>query len=336
MNIFSEINGAYFRTAAKLLEIRSRSITDSDIYTAVKKYAFRDSVLFLPAKLIPSKNNSDWGLLKKEKDGYSPVTANPPPCILTAIQKAWLKAILADPAIKLFLTDDEYAGLWERLSDITPLYRNEHFRFFDRSTDGDPCGSPEYIKYFQTVLAGIKRGQALRIKYISGKNTEKEAVLLPLKIEYSPKNDKFRLLGRNADHGRLGNGIIINIGRIVSAVPLKKYFKEAADPQTTEKIFKMRRAAAPVTVLVHNERNAPERFLMEFASYEKHIECDTESGELTAEIYYDRNDETELLIMLLSFGAAVEIVSPEDFRSKAAYRVRKQAELLTHVDRQKN
>ena len=46
------------------------------------------------------------------------------------------------------------------------------------------------------------------------------------------------------------------------------------------------------------------------------------------QIRYDKQDETELLIQLLSFGPVLEILGPPDFRAQAAARVRMQYELL--------
>ena len=56
MNIFSEIYGTYFRIAAKLL---GNKVTDEKtVRETVKHEGFRDSVLFLPQKLIPG--GEDW------------------------------------------------------------------------------------------------------------------------------------------------------------------------------------------------------------------------------------------------------------------------------------
>ena len=68
--------------------------------------------------------------------------------------------------------------------------------------------------------------------------------------------------------------------------------------------------------------------MLEFASYEKHTVRDLETGEYTVELWYDRQDETELLIQLLSFGPVVEITGPKHLREQARLRVQKQYELL--------
>lgn len=329
MNIFSEIYGAYFRTAASLLARRGKPLSESDVYQTVERHGFRDSALFLPKKLIPQKDNSDWGLLRKTENGLVPITKNPPPAILSGLQKSWLKAKLSDPRFALFLDDREIERLSEKLKDVRPLYKPEHFRFFDRYADGDDFQSTGYRAHFKTVLSAVKSHEEVRIGYLSGHNKELNAIVLPLKLEYSAKNDKFRVYCRTVSNGNLRGGITINLGRIRTLEPTgKRFTKTAADTSVMNRFFSDRRAPEPVTVYVKPERNAPERFLMEFANYEKRTERDPENGSLTVNIYYDRADETELLILLLSFGAAVEILSPKFFRDQAAERVKRQAELL--------
>ena len=148
---------------------------------------------------------------------------------------------------------------------------------------------------------------------------------LPLALEYSRKNDKFRLCCRGVRGDRLSGSGIINLGRIGQVTGTGRRF-EGEVPLT--EYFRLRRSRTPVTVRVTTERNAVERFLMEFASYEKHTERDAETGTLTVQLYYDKQDETELLIQLLSFGPVLEILGPPDFRAQAAARVLRQYALL--------
>lgn len=337
MNIFSEICGAYFRTAAALLSQRGKPLTEADFYRAVERHGFRDSALFLPKKLLPQKDSSDWGLFKKTDGGFVPITKNPPPDILSELQRSWLKALLSDPRITLFLSDEEMIGLSEKLKDTQPLYRSRHFRSFDRYSDGDEFQNRKYRENFRMILSAEKSHEALRISYPTKSGGVINAVILPLKLEYSAKNDKFRVFCRTVNNGNLRGYMTINAGRIISVEPTgKRFTKTVSNAAAMNKFFSDRRAPEPVTVYVKPERNAPERFLMEFANYEKRTERDPEDGSLTVNIYYDRADETELLILLLSYGAAVEILAPKYFREQAAQRVKKQAELLSQFSQEQH
>ncbi|MBR2283972.1 MAG: WYL domain-containing protein [Ruminococcus sp.] len=324
MNLFSELYGTYFRITAEILE-HSR-ITAKKIQDIVISKGFRDTVLFLPQKLIPNSSSSDWGLLRKTAAGvFSPVTNNSPVHLITGLQKRWLKSKLSDPKMKLFLTDKTAAELEARLRDVKPLYSPAFFRYTDRFSDGDNYSDPEYRRRFRVILEAVKSREVVDIEFRSSHGKLIRGRYLPLKLEFSPKNDKFRVYCRSIRKGRLSTGSIVNLGRITRLRTTGSHF---AGELPIEGYFSRRRAPEPVEVMVSEERNAVERFLMEFSSYEKRTELDLENGGCRVKIWYDGADETELLIKLLSFGPVIEIAGPPDFRQKAAERVEKQYRLL--------
>ena len=323
INIFSELYGAYYRTAAKILA--KDEITESTIYNTISEEAFSDSALFIPQKLVSKNGSSDWGLLESD-DGKSfvSVLTHKPRNIITELQKRWLKAQLSDPKFRLFLDEGTVEKLEKRLENIKPLFRNSVFRSSDVFNDGDPFTDESYIKNFRTILKAISSNEVLDIEFLSGRNERKHGHFLPLKLEYSRKNDKFRVYCAAYHNHHWSNGLI-NLGRVVS-VRSTKYKSEYETDM--DEYFSQRKCAEPVTVEVTTERNGVERFMMEFATYEKYTERDLETGVCTVKLWYDKADETELLIRLLSFGPVIEIKSPQSFRKLAADRVQKQYDLL--------
>ena len=77
-------------------------------------------------------------------------------------------------------------------------------------------------------------------------------------------------------------------------------------------------------MLLHDERNALERVLLHFSHFEK------ETQKLDDRLYqiklrYDKDDETELLIRVLSFGPVLEVVAPDAFIELIRERLNKQS-----------
>ncbi len=323
MNIFSEIYGAYFRIAAEALS--RGKITDKELFEIISEKGFADSMLFVPEKLLPDKSGySPWGLLKRNEEGtLSSVLRNAPPKLLTTLQKRWLKALLSDKRLSLFLTDESFERLSERLADVKPLFDVRLFRFFDMFSDGDDYESEQYRLCFGKILSAVKSRELAEITFVSPKSGEKHGEYLPLRLEYSAKNDKFRVLCVLFANGRPVSGNTINIGRITDVRLTGKVRGNNVD-------MKKYRAGSrcEVTVEVSSERSGIERFMTEFASYEKRSVYDMEAGKCTVEIWYDKQDETELLIRLLGFGPVLEILSPESFRQEAQRRVERQYQLL--------
>lgn len=67
--------------------------------------------------------------------------------------------------------------------------------------------------------------------------------------------------------------------------------------------------------------------MVEFSSYEKQSEYDGETGSCTVTLWYQRDDETEVLIRLLGFGPVVRVLGPKRFMAQMRERVLRQNSL---------
>ena len=72
-----------------------------------------------------------------------------------------------------------------------------------------------------------------------------------------------------------------------------------------------------------DRRNTPERVLMHFAHFEKQAER-LADGRYRVTILYDFDDETEMVIRILSFGPTVRVTAPDNFVSLMRERLIKQ------------
>ena len=67
-----------------------------------------------------------------------------------------------------------------------------------------------------------------------------------------------------------------------------------------------------LTLEITDERNALERAMLHFAHFEKQAER-VDGNRYLLRIRYYENDETEMLIRVLSFGPYVKVLEPESF-----------------------
>ncbi len=323
MTFFSELYGAYFRAVSRILS--QGSCTERELQKLVDEEAFGESWIALEPHLKPERPES-WGLLRRQPDGsLARVTRHAPPAFLTLLQKRWLKAKLADPRLRLFLSEEALAALREALRGVKPLYRRESLHYYDAFSDGDPYESAAYRANFQRILRALHDGEVLHIRFLTGRSQQRSGEFLPLQLEYSQKNDKFRLFCCGEGSGSFG---IINLGRILD---VEGTGRTKAQAPLRQKWNAQRRCKAPALVEVSSERNGIERFMTEFAPYEKRTERDPETGRCLVALWYDYQEETEVLIQLLGFGPVVEILGPPAFRRQAAERVARQAALLEHA-----
>jgi predicted DNA-binding transcriptional regulator YafY len=78
-----------------------------------------------------------------------------------------------------------------------------------------------------------------------------------------------------------------------------------------------------ITVRIRDERNAMERFMLHFAHFEKQAEK-LDKMHYLVKIKYAHDDESEMVIRILSFGPMVRVVEPDSFRELLVERLRKQ------------
>jgi len=325
MNLFSEIYNCYYQVTAQILkEAASALLTGSRIQEIAGTRGYQESAL----SIVPHLVEGDWDLLdSSDHIHYRSKLQYEPDIPLTALQKSWLKALLSDDRITLFFSDDQLEKLQELLKDITPLFHPSDFDYFDCYRDGDPVRSVMYRQHFRTILHAIRDQCPLRISYYSAKNRLIEHVWLPCRMEYSSRDGKFRLCAfYRRPKGRMRLDML-NIARILSIrkAEEKAHFfskpgKESCIPDV-DHWLEMSLSREPVVLEITNERNALERTMLHFASYQKNVERLEESGKYRCSIFYDRHRETELLIQVLSFGPMVKVIGPPYFRRQIKERI---------------
>ncbi len=320
MELFSELYGCYYFVTSQIL--KNSPLTENEMNQLIHSKGFSESALYLAPKLYKSDG---WGLLTRDKDTYSSRLIYKPKTPLTLLEKRWLKALLQDKRMQLFLEEDAFKVLSEKLGQVEPLFHSQHFKYFDIFTDGDDYENPDYIKHFRQLINALHKKEVQSIIYQSGKGRIIEGDYLPYRLEYSPKNDKFRVfVARIKNRKAVGFGTI-NLSRILHMKALKLRYTKPLD---LEEIFKWKRCTEPLTLEITRERNAIERFMMEFAHYEKSTIWDQEHQTCSATIWYDTQDESELLIKLLSFGPVLKVTGPARVVEQIRDRVNRQYELL--------
>jgi hypothetical protein len=298
--LFSEVYSAYFNTVAKL--IKKAIAGELNAKTAdeiIRQTAFSESVL----TILPSIKNGDWAVINPD---FSTPIINPPEMPLTILQKRWLKTILLDPKMRLFDIPE-----MPDLADVKPLFYPSDIVYFDRYNDGDNFEDTAYIKHFRCIMRAISERKKLLISYKTRNDRIRRRLYIPIKLEFSQKDDKFRL--ETADSRFIS---YLSVARIMSC-EICGEFTEIRAPKRNENT---------VHFEIKDERNALSRVLLHFS------DCKKETKRISEKLYavtlrYAAQDETEILIRILSFGPLLKVTAPEQFIELLRERINMQKKL---------
>lgn len=313
MRLFSEIYSTYYQITEKIL--KKKVVTKAEVLNIICKNGFSETVLFFEPKLI---GEDHYGLLTEKNGIYRSILKKEPHIPLTFLEKRWLCAILHDRKSSLFLDKKQKQELCNLLG-AEPLYQNQFLHFFDRFSDGDDYEKEQYIKHFRNILRSVHDHTLIKISFQTRKGNRITHYFLPVKIEYSSKNDRFRVHVIQYRKDKAIDTGIINLSQIT--------LTECTNIAPATNCIAIREKREAV-IKITEERNAVNRFMMEFAELERISEYDEETKECLVRMKYNFKDETEILIRLLSFGPVVEVLEPLDFRKKMKERIDKQFLLM--------
>ncbi len=301
-SFFSEIYSTYFNVVAAILRRAcAGTLTREGVEGLVRSYAFADSCLTIPQALA----DGAWPLLLAD---YTTPLAHAPQLPLTLLQKRWLKSLLLDVRLQLFDVDAQ------GLDDVEPLFTPQQIVYFDRYKDGDDFADPAYKQHFALLLAAIEQRRLVKITFTNARGEAVKKKYRPLQLEYSAKDDKLRL--RALHKGHLHN---VNLGRIQSCKMLDAGFDEEQWLQQAEQ-------RCELTVLLTDERNALERAMLHFSHLEKVTER-IDAAHYRLRLMYNKSDETEMVIRILSFGPLLVVQQPQSFIALLRERIQRQLQL---------
>ncbi len=292
--LFSEVYGTYYNTMAKILEkALNEQLTADGLYACIMENAYSESVV----PITDAIEKERWQFLKfnREKNLLSPVVKHTPEMPLTNLQLQYLKALLYDKRIRLFDLDFDYFE--KQLTDVEPLWQPGDYEVFDKYDDGDDFEDKSYKKRFRMILNAKQNNLPLDFTLRNRHGKEFKVTGFPEKIEYSEKDDKFRVM--LAGHTQTNT---INLGRIVALkyaeIPQKQAYSDAWDEERDTIVLELT-----------DERNALERVSLHFANLKKKT---TKIGDnkYRMELEFSRDDETEMVIRLLQFGPVIKVLEP--------------------------
>ena len=261
---------------------------------------------------------------------------------ITKIEVCWLMTILEDPLAQIFLSCEEIQAMKDQLNGApfqTKKFQIDSINYFDRyrlenrSISGrkhiaqEGRVSDKDLANIHMIYEAIQHGHKVHIFFKNWEGMELDVVCAPARIEYSRRDDTFRMWYVEEIESQIR---IINVPRIIEVQELPD---EGVNLEEQRKILDELVEETVTNIKIEfyqGDRNLPDRILTEFSLWKKKCVYDVSSGKYTMTLYYSKLDEKEILIRLLSYGPYIRIIASDDnyVLSEIKERIKKQRQII--------
>jgi len=260
-----------------------------------------------------------FGMFIKERNGYRPANKVPVPAVFSRDEMEWLKVMLTDDKINLFLDKATQIKLGEALEHVIPLYGKKDV-YIQKNTTQQDFADESLQHIFKIVLRAIVEKKHIRFGYYQRKNDIVTTVsALPLKIHYHGANDMFQCIVFDIEHNFKTT---LNMDCIKSAVII-----DSIVPSHEEQL---ENTVETAEIELSNDKNQPTQCFMLLSDYKKTVFFDEERNLYKISIQYYDFERQDLLKNILLLGYYCTILSP----ASLVEQIRKRLERFSLISAQ--
>lgn len=263
-----------------------------DCHGALFHSLFSYSAIDYANQVFNDSSNAMYRYLKADRQNLSYLHDILP---ITLLEARYLKTILMCDKAQVFLSKEEIDHLNSRIDKLAPdtinAFPTDCFVYYDEVKDNDHI-MIDHKKDLQLLIREIVKGHH---EVLIEKQDHSQFVMKPMYLEYRLIDHTFTLIGLH-DHEKAE----VQLGDINKITVQRQTFKHEELPHQWCK----------VTLSFYNMRGIPDRLLNEISFLKK--ECKKDGERYILDIYFEKKDENELALRLLSFGPLIEIVDKQD------------------------
>jgi len=298
----------------------TKSVSPKEINDMVEKYGIPSEFNLSQSLMNQNEPYNLYLLGKGPKGDYHLFINSCIPVQPYGIEKQWLKHIIKNPKIKLFLEDETIAKIENLLADTDDIISG------DTMVINRLCRQLDIIDEglrhnFRLIAKAIAEDKGIEYSYITkNKTLLKNRRSIPFKLEYSMKEDQFYLISYSLDDNRPIKSLITGF-RDIKLVELKD--EQKISREDIEKSIEKKKASQPIVIKINNINNALERALFQFSCFEREVNYDTEDENIYyLSIFYYEFEKEEVLSRIFSLGRHAVIISPEEIKSEMIERLK--------------
>ena len=166
MEFFNEVKNRYFHIALKVINESENGLNRKDIIKIVDKEEFQEKIIgkdfktFEGLLLNEYDENKNFNFLREENGLYYP-SISKVPIRTTNIEKIWLKNLLNEDNLKLFVNESTIVKLRESLKDVVGPSITESIEITNKSILPEVPFKEQYEANFRILLNAIIAGKTI-------------------------------------------------------------------------------------------------------------------------------------------------------------------------------
>ena len=311
MKLFNDYKNRYYRCIQNIINgiYNGEKYTKKDI-RAILQDAYLEDEIVLVKELV------DGRFFDYEDDTASLMVGCDVPIRLNNLELAYLKMFVEDECFNGVLDDELLQKLKDKLDDVESLDYNKFWKRENVDKFGDDMKEESFRSKIITLEKAILENKY--IKYTS-KNKKgeifKDKIAYPYKIEYSIKNNRYRLVVFCDNRA-----IKINIDVIMELEILKEKTVTAEEKAQIENFINAKKNISdPLVLKIEDNKNTLDRCFNLFSAYDKKYYYEGEN--LILNIYYHDFDKAEIIRDILSLVKSAVVLSTKSVREEVIKRI---------------
>ena len=321
MEYFNTYKNKLFIILARIMNqaVDGREFTEEEVEKFLKETKIADEDFI---KNVLGYGENPYGIMDfdfKPKFTDKKIPINP-----TVLEKRWLKSVLQDDIVRLFLKDEIIQKLESKLQDVEPLF-----------TMNLKAGeiNEELIK---VIVSSFRYDKFIKYRFVY-KDREYEQIGIPFKLSYILKEEKFKLSVYCVQRRKI---FYIDLNDIISIeileeldedlIQLQKQVNEVGKKEFFEENLKDQIVNLKMEIIPQFGGNTVERAHFLFSGYDK--KSYKMEDHYILNVKYYKFDEENIIDKILSLGIYVTVLEPEEIKQKVVSILLKGYELQKRFD----
>lgn len=329
MELFHEYKNKYFHLVFRILNLAQNGLYKDEIIRLIEKEEYDEKIIGKDFKtfegmLLNQYSKIDNFNFLEERDGkYYSILNNedsiPLKVRFSKLEKSWLNGMIKEPVVQALLGKETLEKLEAGLATVKEG-SNEVIEFTNKVKNDFDVDLEKLSKDFYTILEGIIDEKPIIYCNVDKNGNEyNNQLALPIRIEYSLKDDRFRASVYSLEEKR---SIMINL-HTLKEVKIAQNVNTKIKREDVLKILKEKKySEIPITIELEDIRGAMERCFMSFSSFERNSRTISEN-KYEIDIYYYTFEEDEVIRKIMSLGPYVKVKSPDRVRDIVIDKIRK-------------